>query len=243
MGMRIHKALGWGLKNVKYKKYKLADPRFNSSSAIEGDYDERDEKFTTEKYIEWLENKIKTFEKDDFEIWNIKLEIKFLKEQQKDKQLKTDFCSSMIYGTEYLLGNVFCCVPLCNFKQWFRHDDNIDYHIETKILKKNTPYVKVFDDPLYPYLQYWDVRNGKISNSEAFTFRRCFNDSKKIDKKSQVMDEIAKMCGYENAEDCINYMKPIVPNVIRWQLEFGNIFKDLNKTILELKPILYTYWS
>ena len=54
MGIRVHKALGWGLTDVKSREGAICDKRFSTYSILKGDYEKREEEFTYEKYLKWL---------------------------------------------------------------------------------------------------------------------------------------------------------------------------------------------
>lgn len=225
MGIRINKVLGYGLTNVQTQDDEIIDPRFSKKSILN---DDEDSYYSINNYITWLEQKKN--EENKFEIC---LEIKSL-EDFKDSDLDRCF----VHGTEYMNPKVFCCIPACCYSQWSRHDDMIDY-IEANRTAKNK--VKKINSPLYPWLSYWDNRDGREIKQYAFEFLRNVNYFKK-NKRPYDGNELAQLMGFEDMETCIRHMRPMVPETVQLQLEYANIFTD-PKIVYQLEPILYTYWT
>jgi hypothetical protein len=99
MGIRIHKKLGYGLKDVKTKNNEIIDKRFN----IKNIYD----------------LVLKSFE--DFK--------KTLNPTQLfliDEKIKWDFSDVITYDEEFGLKNVILFQPF--IKSWSRYDNSIDYY-------------------------------------------------------------------------------------------------------------------
>lgn len=229
MGIRIHKVIGWGLKDVKCKKSEISDPRFSKLSPIAGDYEERENKFTKDNYLKWLSKK----KVDKCDKFDLEMEIGWIKKEEND-----NFTGCFIHGTEYLMPNVFCCIPLLNYKSWRRFDDTIDYYEKRNC--KNS--VKMLNTPIYPYLRYCDNRDGRIIDYQfAVEFARRVNSRRK-DISDVYLDSIANSCGFDNHQDAQKYISPVVPNCMKFMVEFSEVFTD-NSTIFQLKPMIYTYWS
>ena len=233
MGIRIHKALGYGLTDVQFdaKKYKLTDPRFNTSSILTDPFNE---KYSKENYKKFLLTK-------DSEDWQVKFEKAAVREKET---CPPEDC--FIYGTEYLSGNVFCCIPISDCKRWRRFDDHIDYYESSNKLENS---VKILEDSIYPYIDYWDCRTGnRLDTSYSCAIRRIANAAKenKIDI-SQVTSHsedagILPKLGYKTLQEAIEFTKPAIPKCLEFLIEFSDVFVS-KETIWQLKPMIYTYWS
>lgn len=236
MGTRIHKALGYGLTDVETKEHRIVDDRFNSFSVINfEDCEYAEERWTFQGYAEWLQKHESTMEEKDFDRFMLHLEIKQINEEKSRNYLDRCF----IHMTEFLDPKVLCCIPASSINDWYRFDSTLDYYEERK-RDSLEPRVEVMDDPIYPYLNYWDCRDGRKIDAEfSFAFRRLINSGYKFDDGT---DKLAQICGFEDSQDCLDHMKPIVPCNLRWLLEYSKIFKDTDSTILEFRPMIYTYW-
>lgn len=260
MGIRIHKSLGYGLDDVKVKKYNIVDNRFNPQGFFKTDYEEREERWSVKKYLEWLESNVDNA--DELDIWKksrlhvrefeYSMEIKDAKQAIKDR---IDFNDCFVHCCEYGMPRVLCIAPLANAgrrregrSSWQRYDDNIDYYEEIYVKNYHNAknWVKVFDDGIYPYsASYWDNRDGRpIEATFACAFRRLLNSKeyKKGKIPGETLQALAKPCGFENYNEAINHMTPIVPYSIQLMLKYCEAFSD-SKTILTLKPMMYCRWG
>jgi hypothetical protein len=240
MGIRIHKALGWGLVNVKTKKAKYSkrinDPRFSENSVLTAGQDENYDQYTTKNYIQWLQDK-----KDkDLKNHHLSVELGWLKRLTAEEKISNlDFESSFIYNSEYGDSKIFCCVELVEIKKFIRFDDLIDIYGESNTYPIN--HVKILEEPIYPYLDFWNTLNGeKIPDEYSFPIRREINANKR--KITHNLIEFSRQAGFDTPQNCIKHMKPKPPDCILRQLEFGNVFTSKD-VFLQLQPMVYTYWS
>jgi hypothetical protein len=99
MGIRIHKKLGYGLKDVKTKNNEIIDKRFN----IKNIYD---------LFLKSFEDFKKTL--NPTQLFVI------------DEKIKWDFSDVITYDEEFGLKNVILFQPF--IKSWSRYDNSIDYY-------------------------------------------------------------------------------------------------------------------
>ena len=156
MGIRIHKVLGYGLTNIGIENGIINDPRFSASSVIAGDFEARED-YTNEGFLKFIEDKKKLYNPE-----SRTYDFAWLNSYLKDNLNKIDFTRLFIHDAEYGLGNVFCCVPLMLFDQWYRYDDTIDYFESTCVkTPRQANHVDVIKEPLYPFLGFCDSRDGR----------------------------------------------------------------------------------
>ena len=220
MGIRVKKVLGWGLDDVQTQDGKIVDPRFSKISVINGDYEDR-ESWTMEGYAQWLEeNKQLLLASRNMD------QIEPLLESRSTEEFSTHFK----WGDEFMLANVFCFTPIRHYKDWYRSDDQIDYHEETYVRGIQINRVDKFEHPIYPYIGHVDDRSGRLINT---IYSNAFKHNK--------TKHLAELCGFESVEACNAHMHPDVPECVRLPLEYANVFRN-KKTIYELRPMIYVYW-
>lgn len=241
MGIRVHKVLGYGLTNVgkgtfkkKGEKYQINDTRFSEQSIINGDYEDREDKYSNQGFLEFLEKKPKE---------KTMIDIHWLKESMKKKESTHSVQDCFVHQAEYGLPNVVVIVPYMEIEQWTRYDSMMDYCQECYIGKKKgcVNRVDIIDEALYPWLGHIDGRTGRdIKDSLSFAVRRVINS--KAPYETEPMDQLSKTLGFDSFDDLMKNMKPMVPEVVQWQCEYGNVFTDPN-VVYQLQPMIYTYWS
>lgn len=246
MGIRVHKVLGYGLNDVKYDRenWKLLDERINPKAGLLSychpeDYEDGEDDFTrytSEKYLEWLENNASDGYHMD----------KFLKTDKVDlKGRKYDLHDCVHFQPEFGEDNVLVIRPL-SMHEWSRYDDAIDY-VQSAYLSKEVcaNSVELIDEALYPWSGcYMDKRTGeKIASNGMYDIHiwlRAKNDGAM--RPVERMDELAQALGFKDHAEALENVRPVIPEPIVDLCRYLKIFND-EKHILELRPILYTYWS
>jgi len=262
MGVRIHKILGYGLVDVKTENYTLSDNRFRDNFL--DDIFDNEYKYSEKSYLEFLENKLKEYKKNpskfDFREFDITLEIGFIKRKNEEGKLSSLQTRNPVYSfnfqPEFGLDNVFSVIPYLENDKWYRYDDMIDYVEETEIINsKDCPCknkITVFNNGIFPYSGiFWDNRTGKRieEGSSMIDFLQAKNvlsysrEKKQVDYYLATKKIAIKELGFENQDDVLKYITPMVPWCLRFLVEFLNIFKDHEKTIRQFKPMLYTWWG
>lgn len=235
MGIRIHKCLGYGLNDIKTKKGKIVDERFNLVDGYFASGDtEEDFKFEDFKtYLKNLDDKMRKEKKSSM----IALDIMTLKESNKFY----DFYNVIHYENEYGLKNVLLIQPF--HKDWSRYDDMMDY-IENPTKNR----VKILDRALYPYLSFTN-KQTKLNhmvvddyNIDCIEIKRNMNYliEQKASKKRK--DELAKEYGFTSFKEMNETIVPSKPEILFEICKFTKMFKDIN-TVYDLKPMIYEWWS
>lgn len=231
MSWRIHKQIGFGLKDVKTDRQgEIDDPRFNPKGFLGSDRPRRNEKWTVAGYAVWLDNRHKTLggkELSDYHFESAYLKNRPIKE-------KSDFRDFITHGNkEGGLSKVVCVIPTMMYKEWHRWDDAIDY-AESRSMRS---YVKLFDSNFYPWnVGFWDTRTGE-SVEDAIHYIRS--------KKSKFVEEklaMANFVGFDTCQEADLYLKPRVPSCVQMTCEYCELFSD-PKVVRQLQPMMYVYWA
>jgi len=232
MSTRINKLLGYGLKDVKSKKFNIIDPRFNLEDGYFAfDSEKQENKFTFKKFIQHLKNKIEQDEKPSmlsFEVYDYK--------KNKDKNIY----ELVHFDPEFGLPNVVLFQTTS--KDWSRYDDIIDY-IDAKNCK---PKVTTINRPIYPYESWTNLKTGlnylEIDGKrlQLVEFLQAINWM--IKHKQPCNLEYLNEFGFDSIEDAKTNIVPMVPEIIKELCIYLKVFKD-ESTILQLKPMIYTYWA
>lgn len=242
MGIRVHKVLGYGLNDVKYDRenWKLTDERLNPKARLmdyfhPSDYEDGEDdygKYTAETYLDWLdENASDGYHMD-----------KFLKSDHGPelKGRKYDLHDCVHFQPEFGENNVLVIRPL-SMHEWSRYDDAIDYvqsaYLSDEVCANS---VELIDEALYPWSGcYMDKRTGVRLNNEVMWWIRAKNGGLKSDEG---MDDLARVVGFKDHAEALENVRPVIPEPVVDLCRYLKIFKD-EKHILELRPMLYTYWS
>ena len=255
MGIRIHKQLGYGLVDLEIVENGSLDddPRINPEFLREEFYhDELHSYDLVEKFCKWIDSE---FQKDrqNNECADI------IRKANGEKN--SDFISQPYGHVEYLRGKrkgfkdeVNRNAPFFSFDSeygsphvicftepfspdWERYDDTIDYYMaegseaNVKDLTHRCgiyPYISVIQIPGSDLGEEW---RDKYAPSE---YNRMVG---RWDKDSK------PLLSGDKLETALNCYRPIIPeSILLWTYYIG-IFKDWEKTVQELRPMIYTYWS
>lgn len=256
MGIRIHKAMGWGLVDVKTTNGRITDDRFNIVSDEDSGWYETCEN-SLEKFISWVRRERKreaiklaaaanntTPGNKSGQQWGIDMfEIHGNKINRKEVLKKYQETHFFTHDSEG--GNpevvVFC--PLGQ-KSFYRSDDTIDYY-ETSNME---PTVKLLNRcGIYPWVGLYKIPGAPTPPSHPF-------DKETIDKITMDPAHYQMLVGRwdedqpaiatgEIKEYLLKYYRPKIPDSILLYTHFVGIFKDWIKTVQELRPMIYTFWS
>lgn len=229
MGNRINKMLGYGLTDVKTKKYRIDDSRFNPDFLdliYEGDCSI----YSVANYLDWLEKKKRDNEASGFgKNFELSLEILAIKNLEANKDLiykQFNHCAELGYKK-------VCCIVPPSHKSWYRHDDIIDYTEACLSRKGAAPSLKLIPCGIYPYVaSYMDKETGeRLKNADDSLYHHFLSM-----KNSNIVFN----------EDQYSLMKekyvPYVPECIRLYCEFVKMFSDPT-VVFQLRPMRYVYWS
>lgn len=215
MGIRIHKEIGWVITDLKEN-----DPRVNWE--------------VVKTFWSKTEKELK-----DFQNW-VKEQDKTVKGRHGMNHLsyKIDedlrLSSFVFYDEECLKKTILIGDGWVNHTRW---DDDIDY-VEDYLKRKNgkkqiKDSIQFLRDGYYPYQQFWmlaetgeHLRNVQRCNGEFF-----FGT-----------DELNDRFGSLTQEDLDKVIVPRLPLVVEDICQYFKVFTD-EKTKLQLRPALATYWS
>jgi hypothetical protein len=241
VGIRVTKVLGYGLTDVKTRKYNIADSRINRKSPLlNWDADE-----TLDDYIEWL--RVSTSDPNDLSK-GFNIDRWYFKEQEQAdfdwyKRTGTNRPADLVHhGIEYMEKNVLLIRPLfC--KDWRRYDDPIDY-IEENFKYKDEDtmanWYREIPEGIFPYSgSFMNARTGE-SVKDGITLWRVMtwkNWDKIYDLETKAIE-----CGFDSVEDMKENFVPTVPECVKDLVTWGNLFTNDN-VWKQLRPMIYTYWS
>jgi hypothetical protein len=242
MGIRVTKVLGYGLTDVKTRKYNIADSRINRKSPLLN-YDAKE---TLDDYLDWLrastpdENALTAGFNIDRWYFKEREEADFDWYKKTGATIPADLIH---HGTEYMEKNVLLIRPLfC--KDWQRHDDPIDY-IEEGFKYKDVDtgvanWCREIPEGIFPWSgSFMNSRTGEPVK-DGITLWRVMT-WKNWDKIYD-LEETAIKCGFDSVEDMKANFAPQVPESIRDLVKWGKLFTN-DDVWKQLRPMIYTYWS
>lgn len=246
MGIRIHTAMGWGLKKTKGSK----DPRFTPEFLKMWD-DEVDLRPLLKKRCEELIS-VDTTNDDEADI-NKSYAQMFLQrlsvnENHLGVRNMVRYCSEMDSGPM-----VF--VPFPYIDTWFRYDDAIDYYDS---LAKNKVKMLVddagFPISIWPYYGHVNRKTGRPfrgKNARMYIEARQMiplieKSGKKVKTLSDLISErgvkeLKEEYGIDSLDALVNDLVPEIPFELKLFFEVTHAFKD-PLTMYELRPMIYKYW-
>lgn len=248
MGYRLHKVMGYGLTDVASENYRITDPRINVDSFL---LDRSEDASAPQPYDEWLAERYPALDPESakpiFENLDAEMERQLLSKSGADDALRV-----VTWEGEYGLPNVLVVRP-AGETNWHRYNDPIDYQ-EEAIRGKSMDYrVENTIGNIHPCEGiYMDARTG-----EQFTgrqadlvraWRRLVNAPLKEGaseaERAAVLDKVATRLGLDvnSHAEAEQLIVPLVPDVIRRVCEWGELFTSPD-VALQLRPMLYTYWS
>lgn len=244
VGIRIHKSIGYGLKDLDPDIY--SDPRlkYDGENIYESDF--ADYRKLLEDKAACIEILVSVFGEDpkqaSFSWFNIELALKAFKRGKKNPR-PSDF---MDYDTEdskfvlfYPIGNVGG-----DFSSWKRYDDSIDYY-ENRVYNRemDTIIVDLSDHGacgLYPYDHGMLLKPGR-ENKTNFGKDRMDSGwyNQLVGHWDNKIDPLVK------DEAILKHLKedwgPGIPASIKLFTLYFGVFKD-PMTVYDLRPLLCQWW-
>lgn len=238
MGIRINKVLGWGLCDVQTKEtFTVTDPRFsgllnekNCWDIIEG----RCKAFAgwirdPEKHQEAAEALGKAWGQplDDTEF---RLEISWLKKSVEKKDHY--YC----YDPEYGDPSVIVFLPIETSSQWWRHDDTIDYYEAGEPSSNVKPLTRRCG--IYPFLGMC-----RIPNTGPSKFPNRIGPADYNQMVGRWDKDLPPLVKEPYLTDLKRNYRPVIPTSILLWTYYVGIFANWEKTVQELRPMIYTFWG
>jgi len=264
MGIRVHKALCYALTNVLTKSNKgwhIDDPRFvdniNDEEMTEKPYD----KAVYVKFLKWVHNNraecirlLGTVNPPDRlgqphlnPIMSHYLNMRYGGAKKNSKIPATDYSDIYIHNGEYGLGQVVGFVELFS-PAWYRSDDSIDYVDETNPSKDQINYFKRIPYGIYPYSgMMYKIRHPEIAEYPKPKTARELGDYMSSSEYQSLVGDFSPYRGPAEGDEVGKYVRacyrPEIPDSVLLYTYYMGFFKDWQKTVQELQPILYVYWS
>lgn len=242
MGIRVTKVLGYGLTDVKTRKWNIADGRINRKSPLL-DYDSD---ATLDDYLDWLKAEYPTDEK---KMEHFSMDMWLFRERERDdfdwfKETGAFDPRSLVHhGIEYMEKNVLLIRPL-SCKNWRRYDDPIDYVEEAEKFKDDpngtVNWYKEIPGGIFPFSgSFMNARTGERVQDGITLYRVLTWEGW---DKIYDLEDLAPKMGFEDGDDARANLVPIVPDGIRDLVKWGKLFTN-DDVWKQLRPMIYTYWS
>jgi hypothetical protein len=268
MGIRVHKMIGYGVANLKYRRNKkghvvMTDPRIDWDAydkMVDSRYD-RD----MEKFIGWMEQhsaeidalaaKERPTRTDPYEYtkWEVATLTGVLKDSPRRHHY--DFLRCIQHGTEYMLPRVMLFIAPTMADQWYRYDDTLDWVEESHSRRQNNWVQKLRSPGIYPYSGTW-IRfrdpeqsfRGVVPQAEVGLGH---------DEKGPLMldaSDYAILVGTwdrkqpalasgEFLEHLKKDFRPPIPTLILALILWSGCVKDVPSFLNDLRPHMYVYWG
>lgn len=167
MSNRVHKIIGYGLADIKYKHGKICDPRINPDGFLGQDPERAEKKWKTKNYERWLRNRANGTKNLRH---NTELHL-----EARCCETGAYFPSSIIYNPEMGLRKVLVIVPVSKQFEWCRYDDAIDHAEEAskETLKRWAPLRSI-----YPYIEVPETVKAVCEYAQLFTDKKFIEDLK-----------------------------------------------------------------
>lgn len=232
MGIRLNKVIGYGLTDVASHDGRIADPRINNDSPwVYGDEPEQ-------AYDEWLRQRLTG---DDTTDLDLQLELAMLAEANHGAA-DAHYACSWSRGSSYRDGIIL--VRPAGYTQWHRYGDPIDTEEEYALHGDAASRAIALAGGIYPFSGLWmDARTGEqLKEPHASIWRRVAGNPEGTEDRDRALDLMAKTLGFADRAEAARYMAPLVPPEICRLCEWARLFTS-PEVCLQLRPLLYVYWS
>lgn len=237
MGVRLFKKLGWGLTGLECDKDgALTDSRINADALKRGQED------AAVEYLMHLEG-LRSAEEEHSDAWfDLTMSIEMIKAALEEEEcLPWPVTRSSESGRRDLL-----LVQPVGFTDWTRYGDRIDQAEENALHPDEYYRIVPMPHGIYPFEGlYMDSRNGRHLDRTATRMIGRLLEKQKTEEDQKyraVADKLAKTLGFDDAEQAQRCIAPIVPSDIQHVCSWLNLFNEPDAW-LQLRPMLYIYWS
>jgi hypothetical protein len=242
--------MGYGLTDLQCDKDgEIIDPRVNPRGWLGKSADDQEEHFTVDRFYRYCSDLIEPNNKLDAKDRNHDLtELSLLMHNHQPFQL----WDCIKHDSEFGLPNVLCIIPPECIKSWVRKDTSLDYYMSAMNLfpAQGLPWVKEYEHNFYPYNGYIDTAtDSRIVNPKAqmanIVYRNTSSEgiwsSQNIECRGKLSDGWAILDCDTTDEVKQRYVR-YMPMSIRTLALYTKLFND-PKTVYQLKPIIYSFWS
>jgi hypothetical protein len=241
MGLRIHKAIGWGLTSLAPGEDGQADSRVNWK-AEPFKYEGR----TGREYLAWLREQAEVRRRNGLQWFSID-SMTLGDAEWLDKFGGEPVWQTVTYSPEYGLPEVLVIRPfVCT--DWSRTDDMIDYSAERLSHPDAENWWAPVRGGIHPFEGlFMDAETGESLPHAVVQWVRLVNGL----TERGVSDEEARLglaaavrawTPYRSQAEAKARIVPRVPEEVRDLAEYLDLFTDA-AVWRQLRPVLYTYWS
>jgi hypothetical protein len=229
MGIRIHKMLGYGLTDVRTKKFTIADPRFNPKFVE----NLADWTHTIEEFCHFVEKASSG--------WEDRILPQMIREQ--GIPLRESPFTWIHHDAEFGLPKVLCVVPPDMCSQCNRYDDLIDWTEESQN-NGSINRVQLLPSPHFPYNgTFMNRASGERYTGEQRDIAGFFHRwSRGSSPNPTLARACAKRLGFSTVREAKKTIVPWVPTAVTLLCKFLKMFRE-ESTVFQLRPMLYVYWS
>lgn len=275
MGIRIKKVLCFALGDVKVKKFRIVDPRFQPWVNEDDEIYNRPQRMFR-PFLDWIMDDSKEQEQLEllaaangpsqsdkygitFGILTKAREFFKLAEEERAKNLEKMFHINFVHQREYGLPRIFGIIPP-EQPDWIRRDDSLDYYDAGGVASCKVKWLDRFSG-IYPHnmmIKKPHVESVRLPDCVAdfelpfsisthqpeprvLPVRLMGGDYNRL--TGRFNPKVGSIVGVEKTKEMDKaYRCDIFPSVLLWTHYVG-LFTDWAKTVNELRPCLYTYWS
>jgi len=239
VGIRLHKKLGWALTGLERDEHgRLTDPRVSLDGASRYVED------FAPLYLEYLEA-LRDAEPENSDAWfDLMMSIEIVKAaREQDGPLDWPVTCRSDAGFRDLL-----LIQPVGYLGWSRYGDHLDQQEEMMLHPGTEPRAVPMPYGIYPFEGlYMDSRTGRKLDSTAKRIvdrllEAAEEDEGKREDRLKAADHLAKSMGFENAGHAKKHIAPIVPPDVRYVISWLNLLNGPDAW-LQLRPVLYVYWS
>lgn len=251
MGLRIHKAMGWGFSGTNEEVMNLLR---------EGWDDDLNTK-TLPMYKTFLQNKYEVTDEMLTDV--VKYKDKFLDRafytdliqvsshlrKKKKNYNGFDFITYCDEFDEELTQQAFVVTPFLVINEWKHSDDALDYAEVAYTAQNDADFelentMKWLKNPQFPYIS--SGMHAVTGEPVSFSFYRELRNMQDIHKISGAVDdadeELCMMNGFESFADANKNVVAVVPQDVQDLCEWLQLFEN-PATVLALRPVILTMWG
>ncbi len=247
MGIRVHKAIGYGLTDLKADHHKIKDPRVNYQRFREKTEGDDMDAIAFSRWMELNRDPILAlYEKEHPKPYgeercrkSIEFDFRYSIEWMRDKKCKraTGLHQMVVWEGEFGLPNVLQLIPPQE-GSWYRYDNVIDWfeesqteNIEPRVVKSNRG--------IYPWVAH--VVRAREPSPEALADGVDPNGPSAMDRQDHYFKKIASRgAARQHYEED---WRPEIPISIIALMLWLDCFNDVGSVIQQLRPLIYVYWS